>query len=274
MTLPIGIAIASKLAIQRARNIERHQSVEKKAKESVNSATATALFDPLFDFGAVRERKGLYSVFDLRGSTRLKQQANGQRLIREFMETGMAIALQNGAEIVNDRGDGFFLFFGPQENKDIVNLDGFEFESELRYADTRLYAKHFENVRRFHEEMATAMDQIEKKYGIGSVRAGFATTLATAKYFFLQAHDHKREHWDHDVLSLLDRLEKLSKSIGQEEDLLGSIAVFHPNTRIFRKNSIVLNRKACRGLLDGHENVVEVDYEVFSGPKSGMKTAG
>lgn len=263
MAIPIGIFVASKLAISRAKMIENNLSVKSKAKESVNSATANALFDSEYDYKQVRERKGVFSVFDLRGSTRLKKLPGGQKLIREFVEMGMACALRNGAEIINDRGDGYFLFFGPEENKDIVDLDDIpSIQTDLAYADRRLYSRHFQNYKIFLSEMEKGMSELEERYGLGPVNAGFAATLASAKYYFLQAEGKKREHWDHDVLSLLDRLEKLSKVIKENIAESVSVAVFHAATRIFWRSGLP-SRHECEGEMDGHETVQEVDYLVL-----------
>lgn len=235
----LNLYMASHAVHQKADEICRSLRIRQESETSMGKEMTEVIWDQKDTKS--RLRRGVFVDTDIRDSTEIGKLLGVEKdeFEKDYKKLVLGLIAKVNGELLNEAGDGHLSFFGPEENHDLVDLEGVAgIEEEEEYADIRLYQPFISNVNTFLNDLLDGLNIIKSKYNLPQLNIGAGVSIETEEFGVIASDSGASKKYvtsiGNSAPTVVNRLQKFSKVLRANAGKTASVVVFHPKLGKFR----------------------------------------
>ena len=271
----LNIFLASTMVRRAAKDVIHSLEVRATSESFLGKHITKAIWDKA-DVLKSRNRRGIFLDTDIRDSTEIIQFLNLKKddFVKDYKTLVLNLVSKHHGEVLNEAGDGHLSFFGPEENHDLVDLDGIPgIEAENEYAEKRLYQVYLNKSLLFLQELINGIDLLRDRYGLQVLNIGAGLSIETECFEIIETEEGNNKRYQisigNDAPTIVNRLQKFSKIVRNRYFQKHSVIAMHPNLKMFKLPEYIVPLQ-CLGQIENFPEI-QVVY-IFALPNEQTET--
>ncbi|RYZ90975.1 MAG: hypothetical protein EOP04_02165 [Proteobacteria bacterium] len=265
----LNVFLSSSFLAANSKFLLSSQKIRTESESFLGKHLTNVIWDKRGDH-RTRMRRGVFIDSDIRDSTQIFQHLGdrGVDFVKDYKVLVLSILSKYHGEMLTDGGDGHLTFFAPEENHDIVDLEGIPgIEEESEYAERRIYQPYVSAASGFVFELLNSLETLRAKYSLDELNIGAGLSIETEVFEVIESEVNgaKRSKMSvgNKAPSIVNRLQQFSKKLRNSSHPNTSVVVLNSNLRIFAKEYDLISR-ITHGEVDNFPEITEVDYFTFA----------